>query len=445
MFKRIKIGTKSTIYSLFFALILATALYFIIFNLYTSSYLKSFESAAREVATGELDKLQLAFNHHINNLRIYSDLKDLGEVAAANQILIENFLSEEAEPTSDFLFDRDLQWLSTSRFNKPDWAKNINTNSTSQALREFVSSFNEKYHYQAIGEIFITDKNGVNVAQSDWTSDYYQADEFWWRSCKENNFYIGRVYHDESADTRAIEVAFPLFADNEFSGVLKAIVNTKLFTDILDSDFADSQDGVFAEQAYMLFKKDGEPVYSSEKNNFLHGLDLSQVAKVGSRYLEQTNNNRIFVSSLSGQNGNLADPGLFLMLGYDKDMVLQRLRVLKYSIMLVVFWLVILLAIISSLVFYRLLGPLRDFHRLTDSIKGVPLKPIRVEDGAEIGSLITVFNRLIRKLKQCREETEDKIKSRTAELEKLNKHLLGRELKMIELKKKLNKLEQDED
>jgi C4-dicarboxylate-specific signal transduction histidine kinase len=47
---------------------------------------------------------------------------------------------------------------------------------------------------------------------------------------------------------------------------------------------------------------------------------------------------------------------------------------------------------------------------------------------------------MVSKLKEARENLEDKIKKRTSDLEKTNKFMVGRELKMMELKKEIDSL-----
>lgn len=59
----------------------------------------------------------------------------------------------------------------------------------------------------------------------------------------------------------------------------------------------------------------------------------------------------------------------------------------------------------------------------------------------ELGELAKLFNQMANQIKFIYENIEDKIKEKTQELERTNKFLVGRELKMIEMKEKLKKLE----
>jgi len=79
-------------------------------------------------------------------------------------------------------------------------------------------------------EIFIADSFGLNVCQTNKTSDYYQADEEWW--IQSFNGGDGRAFHgdieyDESAHSRAIALYVPVInpKNKRAIGVCKAIVD----------------------------------------------------------------------------------------------------------------------------------------------------------------------------------------------------------------------------
>ena len=59
----------------------------------------------------------------------------------------------------------------------------------------------------------------------------------------------------------------------------------------------------------------------------------------------------------------------------------------------------------------------------------------------EFGELTTIFNEMIVRIRKNRESVENKVLRRTKELEKFNKLMVGREVKMIELKKEVDDLE----
>lgn len=79
-------------------------------------------------------------------------------------------------------------------------------------------------------EIFVTDERGLNVGQTNKTTDYYQADEEWWiraYNSGEGKAYHGLVEFDESAQTEAISIYVPIQDPNtaRVIGVAKAVLS----------------------------------------------------------------------------------------------------------------------------------------------------------------------------------------------------------------------------
>ena len=78
-------------------------------------------------------------------------------------------------------------------------------------------------------EIFVTDKVGLNVGQTNKTSDYYQADEDWWVKAYNNGTgktYYGEIEYDESSKSESIALYNPVFnSQREVVGVFKAVLS----------------------------------------------------------------------------------------------------------------------------------------------------------------------------------------------------------------------------
>ena len=79
---------------------------------------------------------------------------------------------------------------------------------------------------EGLGEIFITERHGLNVAYSNPTSDFVQRDEAWWQGAKQSIRYIEPVEFDESSNTVGLPIAetiHPASNPEEFLGVMKAV------------------------------------------------------------------------------------------------------------------------------------------------------------------------------------------------------------------------------
>ena len=80
-------------------------------------------------------------------------------------------------------------------------------------------------------ELLLTDREGRLIAASNLTSDYYQADEDWWRRVMADDrgeATVSDVRWDDSARTYAMEIAVPVPGDDgRPMGVLKAVADIR--------------------------------------------------------------------------------------------------------------------------------------------------------------------------------------------------------------------------
>ena len=116
----------------------------------------------------------------------------------------------------------DERWISTEGLD--EFIRGFLTNEGSEILVEFQNA-NDGYP-----EIFITDAKGLNVAMTNKTSDYYQADEEWWVSAYnkgQGESFYGAIEYDESAMSEAIALYIPIMDPNtnKAIGVMKVIVD----------------------------------------------------------------------------------------------------------------------------------------------------------------------------------------------------------------------------
>ena len=120
------------------------------------------------------------------------------------------------------ILELDTRWRNAEGVD--DFIKPFITNEVALLLIEFQED------HAGFSEIFVTDVYGLNVGQTNKTTDYYQADEDWWTGAY--NLGMGREYHgpiefDESAQAEAISLYIPVI-DPETStviGVVKAVVS----------------------------------------------------------------------------------------------------------------------------------------------------------------------------------------------------------------------------
>ncbi|HAA05483.1 MAG TPA: hypothetical protein DCE18_19250, partial [Syntrophobacteraceae bacterium] len=117
-------------------------------------------------------------------------------------------------------------------------AKNDNTDPlVSQVLYNNMSfelrNFRDQFPQQV--EVFITNPQGVSIASTNRTSDYYQGDEEWWQTAYKQGLYIGQPEYDESSGIMAVIMALPIRENNTGSilGILRTTINFATLSDSL--------------------------------------------------------------------------------------------------------------------------------------------------------------------------------------------------------------------
>jgi methyl-accepting chemotaxis protein len=102
-----------------------------------------------------------------------------------------------------------------------DLVAQIAENPVSDHLQSFLAAFPEEV------EVFVTDIQGLNIAMTDRTSDYLQADEGWWQGAYGGSIFISDVEYDDSANVWALNIGVPVRdqSGGKVIGVLRGTVD----------------------------------------------------------------------------------------------------------------------------------------------------------------------------------------------------------------------------
>jgi hypothetical protein len=127
---------------------------------------------------------------------------------------------KNAELTKAEIHRLDEKWQNTDGLD--DFIKSFLTNECAQHLLDFQEAHDE------FPEVFITDRRGLIVAETNRTSDYYQADEQWWTQAYQDGrgqTHHGPIEYDESACAEAISLYVPVVDPDtqQAIGVVKAV------------------------------------------------------------------------------------------------------------------------------------------------------------------------------------------------------------------------------
>ncbi len=131
-------------------------------------------------------------------------------------------------------------------------------NEVSDLLRRFMEQF------PAEAEVFVTDIQGLNVAMTERTSDYWQADEGWWQRAYNDGqgaVSVSQVEYDESAQSWAINIGVPVHDDDgRVIGVLRGTVDISVV-------FGTLSQITFGETGHAaLLDREGRILYAHDKS-----------------------------------------------------------------------------------------------------------------------------------------------------------------------------------
>ena len=344
------------------------------------------------LAKGKALEIGAMLNRHKNTL----------ESLVLNEDLQKELRARNASSTSDpaYLARLDEQWMAAIDETDP-LIQNALNNQTAEELRQYQVRFPEYV------EIFLTNKYGGNLAATNRTSDYYQADEDWWQAAWNKGMgglYIGEPQFDKSTGLYAIDMALPVYYENtsEIIGILRATVDVTSLQESLRAG---------------TFGRTGSVDLVFPDKHFLHGDIDKQVLQLDSKSADQLaslqdsfgtfeyegepsliSKNLI---SASGRNDKdvIESLGWYVVTHQDSEEALQPAAILVRTVLLTALA-VLLLA--SALAFY--LGRL-----LTTPISQLTSAAVRVSEGDltaqahvtsqdEIGTLATTFNSMTAQL-----------------------------------------------
>lgn len=138
--------------------------------------------------------------------------------------------TENEKLTLEEIGTLDSDWKAVS--GKNEFAQSFLNNEIAGILREF------QENNKGFSEVFLTDARGLNVGQTNLTSDYYQADEDWWTGAYDNGkgkSYHGEIEYDESSRTRAISLYVPVYDVDgvKVLGIIKAVIDLDIIQEEL--------------------------------------------------------------------------------------------------------------------------------------------------------------------------------------------------------------------
>lgn len=388
---RINIGTK-LIASFMIVVLLMVALALYLVNRSQKSLQESVSKSSIFLA----DEMLKRMDHGIY-LKI-ERLQALSQGALLQRTVLEsNQGFEKLDNIQEYINKKDKNWTSAPKEEMTPFMQELISNALSNSLRsQFIEFYEERYGYRIFGEVFVTNKYGANIAQTEKTSDYRQDDEEWWQIARERGFYVSDVEYDESAGIYAISIGVRV--DDEkgnFMGVIKAVADVTGF--IREAAIATKKHET---TEIKLITKDGGLVYATKAFRFLEDVSKKELFKKikgesGFFVAEEGGRERLFSYAHSKGYRNFEGLQWILVVRHDVEEILKPVFILRNSTVvasLVLITMSILIAFFISRSICKPVTRLRD--AIIEIAKGNLDTQVEVKSNDEIGQLATSFKKM---------------------------------------------------
>lgn len=266
------IRSKLLLFMLAPALVITIAMAYFSREALNRTYENQIADLSHEILESASQKLKLYLDKEIDKLEVLSRNPTLQAYLRGTQT---EFDGQPASNEAAYFVAMERRWQETT---EPDLVNSVLTNPASKVLLDF-----QIYEKQRYREIFVTDSLGAVRAATNKTSDYYQADEFWWQAATKNNgsVFLGDIEFDESSHSQSISIAIPIQNTQDASvvGVMKVVVDIRAF--FMDgAELLVGKKGViriFNQSGKIVFDLDQENIDKSESSSILnHVLGSSQ-------------------------------------------------------------------------------------------------------------------------------------------------------------------------
>ncbi|MDP8299622.1 MAG: ATP-binding protein [Candidatus Tantalella remota] len=304
---------------------------------------------------------------------------------------------------------QDRKWRSAKEgLVTPFMAERIDDPVSRNMRQKFIEFYQNKYGYKVFGEVFITNKYGVNVFETGKTTDYYQADEVWWKAAKKDALYVSEVRYDKSAQIYSIDVGIRIDDQNgDFIGVLKASLNIEGFINIIKEIEAGTAD------VFYLITRAGEIIYKTAEFEYLENVPgemlvylkeedvFGEILSLETKLEGSSKDGEVYVHAYSTGYGDFKGLGWILVIEQATEVLFAPIMRLKNFMIIIALFTAILAVVIGFLVSRSISRPVT---KLRDALirfgKGDRKVSVDLNSKDEIGELAHSFLNMADDLKR---------------------------------------------
>ena len=315
-----------------------------------------------------------------------------------------------------------------------EWAKTNNSFLQNQLMNNTLANhlkhqvvrseaYQNLYGTPLFTEAFITNQYGATIAMTNRTSDYFQADEDWWKKAKENDLFIDDIQFDDSSNAYAISMSIRI-DDNEgnFLGVLKSEIPVDFLINLIQNLHSSIANHQYDHIGYthnpdniILLTKYGNVIYDSNGSLFLSDFTKSPAftpdllkSDWGYWSHQEKATNQFYVFSKSFLKNTPVNLNWILLMEFNAKNVFSPVTNLKEQFILVIVISIFFTLGLGFMLNTFLIEPLGKLKQDVIRIgKGDLSTQININSDDEIGALAKSFNQMTSILKETTVSKQD--------------------------------------
>jgi len=362
------------------------------------------------LAAEVLDILDMEIFYRIEEFQIYT--KDLILQEAAKE---SNREFEKLADLAGFIERMDREWTSAPREELTPFMKGLMYNRLADELREKIAYHEKINGYNIFAEVFVTNKYGVNIAQTGKTEDYRQDDETWWKIAGEEGIYVGDIAYDTSARAYSISCGIRIDdEDGELLGIIKYVLNLRGIKQSIDELSLYGKHEGHVNMQNKLLTSDGKMIYSTETYEPLKDVSYELAPFIQNSKAFHKN---YFVSGQPGKKGKLVSHahshgykghkglGWIFLIEHNTEEIFAPVTEMKNHLMIIML-VVISITLLVGLLFSSSVA--RPVSKLNDAANEISRGnfDVHIKAGSkdEIGHLASSFKHMAGQLKKSTED-----------------------------------------
>jgi len=294
-------------------------------------------------------------------------------------------------------------------------------NELARELQSRQKFYQKKYGYPLMGELFVTNRYGANVAQTGRTTDYYQVDEEWWQIAKKEGLFVSNVKYDESSKIFSTEIAIRIDdANGNFIGVIKATPNIKETIDIINEAKLAAE---YKTTQLHLINRNGKIIYSTKGYGFLEDANNQIIPRcvdpdrpehkcylIGEKTGEK---GMLFAHAHSHGYKDFKGLGWTLVTETNTAEIFAPIVSLRDTMLLAGLAVMGIALLASSITYRSIVVPIAELQKATIQIASGDLDTNLTKPGfSEIGQLANSFQRMAQRLKKTISDLNDEVNGR---------------------------------